>query len=447
MGLLSLLVACSSPAGPNLLVISIDTLRADHLGAYGYDRPTSPNIDKLAMEGQRFTRMISPRGATRPALMTLQTSLPPVLHGVRQNSAIGREGLPTLAGLLTGQDYQTAAILANGGELPWPGFQEQHTVKRLPRDVATTADAITILEQAKPPFYVWVHLMAPHAPYDEHPGEADFRDPAYAGPIDGSSRSLLAGMSGNPAFTEADLDNIRARYDAEVAHADLQVGKLLAALDHTGHRKDTLVVLTADHGEQLGNPQPYLHHFASGYDAVLHVPLILAQPGRIPAGVATETVAIQDLAPTLAALLGVAAPSSWMGRDLRPAFSGGDLPDLAAISEVEGGALVATLNNWAYSRNPRNKGYEFAPIQNYQEAGLAGPPPVLRMPDRKLWQLDQDPSQLQPAESLPAEARLEEELRRFIERTGWPGTIDRVAVPAELQEQLRQLGYVEGSPR
>ena len=446
MGLVSLLIACSSSAGPNLLVISIDTLRADHLGAYGYDRPTSPNIDKLATEGQRFTRMISPRGATRPALMTLQTSLPPVLHGVRQNSALGREGLPTLATLLTGQGYQTAAILANGGELTWPGFAQQITVKRAPRDPATAADAIAILEQARSPFYVWVHLMAPHAPYDEHPGEADFRDPAYAGPIDGSSRSLLAGMSGNPAFTQPDLDIIRARYDAEVAHADVQVGKLLAALDQTGHRQDTLVVLTADHGEQLGDPAPYLYHFASGYDSVLHVPLILWQPGRIPVGVATETVAMQDLAPTLAELLGVSAPASWMGRNLRPAFSGGDLPDLAAISEVEGGVLIATLNEWAYSRNPRDKGYEFAPIQNYQEAGLALLPPRLRMPDRTLWRLDADPAQLHPVEETAVKARLEEELRRFVEKTGWPGTIDRAPVPAELREQLQRLGYVEGSP-
>ena len=425
-------------------MISVDTLRADHLGAYGYARPTSPNIDKLATEGQRFTRVLSPRGATRPALMTVQTSLPPVLHGVRQNSAIGKEGLPTLATLLTSQGYQTAAILANAGEPAWPGFAQQVAIKRAPRDPATTNEAIAILEKAKAPFYVWVHLMAPHAPYDEHPGEADFRDPHYTGPIDGSNRSLLAGMSDAPALTPADLDQIRARYDAEVAHADQQVGRLLAALDHSGHRADTLVVFTADHGEQLGTPAPYLYHFASGYNAVLHVPLILSQPGHIPVGVATETVALQDLAPTIADLLGIPAPTTWMGRSLRPAFSGGDLPDLPAISEVETGALIATRDVWAYSYNPQNKGYEFAPIQNYQEEGLALLPPRLRMPHRSLWRLDRDPTQTTPVEDATVKAQLEEDLRGFIAKTGWPGTMDRAPVPPELREQLQKLGYVEG---
>ncbi len=447
IGLLLLLAGCTRNAGPNLLMISVDTLRADRLGAYGYTRPTSPNIDKLATEGQRFTRMISPRGATRPALMTLQTSLPPVLHGSRQNSALGAEGLPTLATLLTGQGYQTAAILANGGELPWPGFAQQVTIKRAPRDPATADEAIAILEKARAPFYVWVHLMAPHAPYDPHPGEADFRDPGYTGPIDGSNRALLAGMSGNPAFTQADLDQINARYDAEVAHADRQVGRLLAALEQSGQRADTLVVLTADHGEQLGNPAPYLYHFASGYDAVLHVPLVLSQPGRIPVGVATETVALQDLAPTVADLLGVSAPSTWMGRSLRPAFSGGDLPDRAAISEVETGALIATHDIWAYSRNPNNKGFDFAPTQNYREEGLDPTPPLLRMPDRRLWRLDQDPHQTKAAENEAVKARLEAELQTFIRQTGWPGTMDRGVVPAELREQLERLGYSEAGPR
>lgn len=447
IGLLLLLMACTRNAGPNLLMISVDTLRADRLGAYGYTRPTSPNIDKLAMEGQRFTRIISPRGATRPALMTLQTSLPPVLHGSRQNSAIGREDLPTLASILTRQGYQSAAILANGGELPWRGFSQQVVVNRIPRDPATANEAIAILEKARAPFYVWVHLMAPHAPYNPHPGEADFTDPGYTGPIDGSSRSLLAGMSENPAFTKEDLDHINAQYDAEVAHADRQVGRLLAALDQSGHRADTLVVLTADHGEQLADPAPYLYHFASGYDSVLHVPLILSQPGRVPVGVATETGALQDLAPTVAELLGIPVPSTWMGRSLRPAFSGGDLPDLAAISEVETGALIATLDIWAYSRNPRNKGFDFAPAQNYREEGLDTVPPLLRMPDQRLWRLDQDPHQTAAVENEAMKAMLEEALRTFIRQTGWPGIMDRSEIPDELREQLERLGYSEAGPR
>lgn len=285
----------------NLLLVTIDTVRADHLGAYGDRSAETPNLDRLSREGVRFDQAASAVPLTLPSHATILSGLLPPHHGVHDN---GRESFPedreTLATRLSASGFRTGAFigafvldhrfgLARGfddydDEIPRD--PEAPAALEAERPGSAVVDrALAWLDRPKDgrAFFAWVHLYDAHAPYV--PPEP-FRSRHASAP-----------------------------YDGEIASVDFQIGRLLEWLEKSGHRDDTLVAVAADHGESLGDHGEKTHGFFL-YEATLRVPVILRDPGRIPAGSVLRTpVSLADLAPTLLALLG-RGPLAADGRDL-----------------------------------------------------------------------------------------------------------------------------------
>jgi len=352
-----LLAAChtppTKPAGPNLLLITVDTLRADHLGCYGYGRDTTPTLDGLAREGTRFDRAYAQRGSTWPSLASILTAQYPLTHGVRTNGQRLPAAATTLADVLTPRGWHAGAVLTNTGDQDWHGFSEKIEVPNEPQDANATAEALRWI-QAFPtePFFLWVHYVAPHDPY-RPPQEFRRFDPDYTGPATGDAEYTTGAMIQQAEPSDADVAHVVSLYDGEVAWTDSLIRPVLDALSAKGVLDRTLVVATSDHGEELYDHRRYFFHNCSVYEPVLRIPVVMRQPGAIPAGeVVPDIVQSIDLAPTILELLGVPVPSTFEGRSLVPLLRGDALPAQPAFSELEDRVLTVRTPRWRYIFNP-----------------------------------------------------------------------------------------------
>ena len=299
--------ARAAPARRNLLLVSLDTLRADALGCYGAARPTSPTIDaRVAAEGTLFTAAFAPYPQTAGSHMTLLTSLEPCVHDVvGPLSAPLRPDAHTLAEQLRAHGYATAAFTEDGWITAATGFGRGFGVF-----VEDTSAAIAIgqaeetFERGRAwidahrdvPWFVFLHTYQVHDPFTPPPGYRERVAP--------------------------DADDALARYHGEVRYTDELFGRLLAALDAMHVTDDTVVVVTSDHGEHFGE-HGLTGHDNSLYDELLRVPLLVRAPGLVPAGRRIDTpVGLVDLAPTVLDLLGV-PPMRWaQGRSFAGALAG-----------------------------------------------------------------------------------------------------------------------------
>ncbi len=296
---------------PNVLLITLDTTRADYLSSYGFPLPTTPNLDRLARGGVRFSDAITQIPLTGPSHATILTGLYPHQHGAIRNGVPLLEEVPTLAERLKATGYQTAAFLS--------GWTLRRNLSGLARGFDTYDDAMedryrlvntqrfahqvtpAALEWLKAhsggPFFLWVHYFDPHTPYIR-------RDEAHA------------------ALRAADatkLDAMRERnqnYASELRHVDDWIGKIFASLEELDLTSNTLIIVTADHGEAFGE-HGYVGHGRRVYEEILQVPLIASWPGRLPAGKVVDVpVGLVDVAPTVSALLDL--PTIGEGTDLTP---------------------------------------------------------------------------------------------------------------------------------
>ena len=285
-----LLPACAEKKRPpNLILVTVDTLRPDRLGYGGNTRPTSPHIDQLAKEGVAFTNALSVSGWTLPSVATIFTGHYPVDHGATDFHWTLDDSLPTLTSILRANGYDTYGFVSHIMLTPTYGMSEgfahfDFSVLNVghPHEVATaqqlTELALRGMRQVKEPFFLWVHYFDPHFAYLEHE-----KFPFGNGEID--------------------------RYDAEIAHTDYYVDDLLRVFD----RGNTVVVFTGDHGEEFGEHGGQYHYTLHG--EVMRVPLVIKAPGLAPR--ADDRPAEQtDLLPTILALLGIEAPAGLPGRNL-----------------------------------------------------------------------------------------------------------------------------------
>jgi arylsulfatase A-like enzyme len=329
-GWLPLACGSSAESHPNVLLITIDTLRADHLGTYGFGFDVSPQIDALADESVVFERAIAASGKTAPSHAAIMTS------GYTREHSIGHgNGTSTLSDRITLAEafheagYSTAAFVSNilltrrigfdrgfevfDDELESPELNRPDVVERLAPD--TTARAIAWLEaQDERPFFLWVHYQDPHGPYTP-PAEAAARFDIPGAP-DEAELPIRAGNSergGIPPYQAIPglrrVSEYRGRYAGEIFFADEWIGKLLARAGG-GDTRETVVLLTADHGESFGEFGHYFKHTHTTTPDVAHVPLILRAPGLTPER-RDDLVSHVDIAPTLLALAGLpAAPDA-----------------------------------------------------------------------------------------------------------------------------------------
>ncbi len=401
--------------GPaNVLVITLDTLRADRVGSYGHAAARTPVLDALAARGARFAAATTTTPLTLPAHTSLFTGTWPTTHGVRDNTGFYvDDAVTTLAEVLKGRGYRTGGFVgAFVLDARWgiaQGFDHYFDDFDLSEDVGPGLDAIqrpgadvvdaatTWLKQpGTAPFFAWVHLYDAHTP--------------YAAPA---------------AFARQFPDTRDGAYDAEVAYADSQVGRLLAALDADGRLDNTIVVLLADHGEQLGEHREQSHGFFV-YDASVQVPLIIAGPG-VTTRVVPDQVRIIDVMPTVLDLAGIEVPAAVQGASLRPALDG-QRQTLLAFSESW---YPRFHYGWSELRAVRDGRYKF-----------------IQAPRRELYDVAADPGELNnlaPTEAARADT-LERALRALVaQTTRAEASKGPQPVDAAAEQRLRALGYVGSS--
>lgn len=338
---------------PNLLILSIDTLRADHVGSYGYDRPTTPTLDLIAHHGTRFAQAQSVAPWTLPSFASMFTGRYPTRHGAGAEGAlrdIGAEpprllaaGVPTLAEVLLAAGYRTHAVTSNPYLKlgPLRGF-EDYVCKavRADRIGALSRDWITRESTTGGPWALWVHFNDPHEPTIA--GDAYLRQVGYGDAVIGDPHRRDLERWGNreagthlgvqkSASAVGDLLHTKiALYDATIRQVDTEIARILESLQHHQQLRRTLVVVVSDHGEEFLDhvemQEEWRHdprgvwgigHGHSLFREQLHVPLILMGPGVAPDRVIQEQFPLVDLMPTLLGLLQLRAPAGMDGTDRR----------------------------------------------------------------------------------------------------------------------------------
>jgi arylsulfatase A-like enzyme/Tfp pilus assembly protein PilF len=397
--------------GWNVLLVTIDTLRADHVGAYGNQLGLTPTLDRLAREGLRFTHAYAHVPLTLPSHATLMTGMYPFSNGVRDNGSFRLDSAkPTLAGTLKAAGYRTGAFvgafvldarfgLSSGFDvyddrmLGTGGAPE--VVQRPAEQVLAAAERWILGQPSAPsplPFFAWVHLYDPHEP--------------YAPPEPYRSR-----YSTDP-------------YDGEIAYADASLGAFLEQLRTGGALARTLVVVAADHGESLGEHGERTHGLFA-YDATLRVPLMVWAPPALAPDAFDSLARLVDVTPTILDLVGVPAPMPMDGRPLRTVISG---ESVAGPRSSYFEALNANLTrNWA-------------PLKGVIVDRLK----LVDLPIPELYDLAADPGETtniyaaQIGRARPLESILDS--LAHVQTPATPATVD-----ADAQARLRSLGYVVGT--
>jgi len=322
----------SAERGSSVIIISVDTLRADHVSALGYERETTPNIDKLFEKSAVFTNAIVPRPKTTPSMVSMMTGLYPARHGVHRLLQPLRADITTLAEVLKEHDYRTAAFVSNyvliselsGLDQGFDLYDDFVTERELNRDFYERHAEESIglaLEwlraNHREPFFLWIHLQDPHGPYrPPSPYDEKFR----------SSETNEIAPKLIPAYQRlgdlTDANRYIDYYDGEIRYLDKHVGTLIDEISRLNIADDTLVVFTADHGESLGEHRYYFDHGARVYDATVSVPLSLSLPAVMPAARISQQASLIDLFPTVLDLLRIENSYGSDGESLLPVVRG-----------------------------------------------------------------------------------------------------------------------------
>lgn len=489
-----------APHRPNLLLISIETFRADRLRANGYRRRTTPNLDHLAREGVNFRQAIAQAPFTLPSLATVMTGLTPPLHGVRNHPAALSPELTTLAERLEDSGYNTAAMTRHS----WlrrksgfdQGFAEYHNNRfsaGLDARSLSLAAEDWLRAQGGEPFFLWLHFIDPHLPYT--PGypystlwNGNHRDDSQVKHLRSMLRRELetflptpyADLSGGPyldlvlryypdnealldlalrrrprgeiffgkaQYSEQSLQEVRNLYDGTILYTDDNLARILGALDDLDLADDTLVAVVGDHGESLGEHDLYFTHDFSLYDEVLRVPLILRMPGRIPPGTKVDQqVRLTDLAPTLLDLLGIDALEKAEGVSLAPLAVGESLPYLPAFAESAPFRRLFPEQTRIYYEGNLGK-WRMVRTEKWKLILIPNPKGDIY----ELYDLESDPSETTDLyEELPGEVGkllplLEEWLARDPDRNSDRTAEEERALEAldpAARQQLETLGYI-----
>ncbi len=331
---------------PNVILISLDSLRADHVGCYGYDRATTPAIDKLAASGVRFSEAISTSSWTLPTHLTMFTSRYQLSHGVVHDRIALSPAVPTLGEVMKANGYATAGFVSAPYVAPHYGYARGMDVyEDLSAEYGHRREArseiaspklndlvLSWLEKHKADrFFLFVHNFDIHYDYVPPPPYDKMFDPTYTGAIDGTD--FIERGDVNKNMDPRDLAHILALYDGEIRFADDHLARIWGKLDELGLTDDTIVVVLSDHGDEFFEHGNKGHH-RTVYEEVLRVPFVMHWPGKIPAGlVVGEPASLVDLMPTLLDLLDIEGPPGMEGRSLVAAIGGAPLERPAIYAE------------------------------------------------------------------------------------------------------------------
>lgn len=450
-------------AAPNVILISIDTLRSDHLGTYGHVNDTSPRMDALGAEGAVFEECASSTSWTLPAHAAMLTGLSDLVHGCTDTNRTLAASRVTLAERLGAVGYETGGFWSGPYLHPTFGLgqgfdtwvdctsyaainnelaENQGTIEgeevwnRANHDITNPSvlkgATSWLQENGDERFFLFLHLwdchfdFIPPAPYDT------MFDPDYTGTMTG--RNFFTNPDVNAGMDPRDLEHLKALYDGEIRWTDDHIGQLLDALEKQGLAENTLVVLTSDHGTAFFEHGQRAHRNGL-YDELIHVPLIMRFPEAIPAGTRSNTqVRLIDVVPTILDLVGLPHPADVMGRSLRPAF-GGELEESVepAVSEL----YTLGMEQRSYRRRDHKLIMDWANPADVRSFVV---------------DLSNDPGEQSPltSASLPvSQAALADRKVGFDWLTSWqtalPADRSTSEIPEDILRQLQGFGYVGSS--
>ena len=413
--LLTFVIAASAQKKrPDVFLITIDTLRADHVECYGYKRVETPALNRLAADGFRFSQAFTPSPITNPSHVTILTGLLPTHHGVTDFAVPLDAGHATLATLLQNSGYHTAAFIGAAvldSNTLAPGLdhgfdyydnfpREPHTKTRFGRlerrgmDVVERAERWLDVHPAGPHF-VWIHLYDPHDPYEP------------------------------PApYSQTYRDHL---YDGEIAYADSALAHFLSYLDRRGWYRGALIAAVGDHGEALGEHGEDTHGIFL-YDSTIHVPLIIKPPAKglkpvaAHSGVVEAQVRTTDILPTIVDVLGMRAPGGLDGQSLKPAFSPGTIESRPAFGETD----YPLRFGWAPLRSLRSDNSK-----------------LIEAPRPEFYNLNADPGELRNVYE-PWNATVQEFRSRLAEfrAPSSDSAENQAGVSESTRAQLKALGYL-----
>jgi len=455
-----ILISPSRPPLRPIILISIDTLRADHLGCYGYERATSPHMDAVAKEGVLFSQVYAPSPWTLPSHISLLTSLYVYNHQVETENDRLSPAIPTLADILRRNGYYCAAFTGGGFLSTVYGYSRGFDLYRddlggvFKQEGAHQVAQASLewLRQNKDlPFFLFIHTYQPHTPYAcPLPYKTRFLSPqAKWGSLD--LIGYLGGKQGifKPLPTE-EKENIIALYDAEILYTDeVLIGELMTTLKELNLYHRSLIIITSDHGEEF-----YEHgswgHGQDLYDESLRIPLIIKFPevasGRVKGKRIEELVRLIDVLPTVVDFLGLKGEDEILtqvdGRSLLPMIQGKENSLRESLAEVAADVLSSHLPQRTALIFQGNKLIVNQPFKPEAFKFFAYPPPQL--PQVELYDLIQDP---QETENLGAKKpKLVRQSIRHLEdlfRLAKKRDKRKARLTQKLKEQLRALGYIK----
>ncbi len=404
-----------TPAKPalNVVLITIDTLRADHVGCYGYNRIKTPNIDQLAAEGARFERAFAVVPVTLPSHSSMLTGTYPMLSGMHDFSGNKLSPLqPTMASALKQAGYQTGAVVAaavldsrfglnQGFDFYYDHFDfnrlDEANLDEMERPGNEVADVTLdwLGKNTQKKFFLWMHLYDPHFPYNPpEPYRTEY--------------------AGRP-------------YDGEVAFADAQVGRLVRFLKEKGVYQNTLIVLAGDHGESLGEHGEKTHGFFI-YNATMHVPLIIRLPATAGGQTVEDPVSLVDLMPTVLGAVGVEVPAQVQGKSLLTRVRGGNAQAVERERTVYGETFLPRIHfDWSELRGSENLKYHF-----------------IDAPKPELYDVAKDPAEVHNL--LGEKKAVSEEMRAKLvamirDYSAGKELAEKTGLDPALMERLKSLGY------
>ena len=422
---------------PNIVLITIDTLRADHLGCYGYGRKISPSLDRLAAQGLLFENAFCVMPSTIPSHGSIFFGTWPRVHGSTGNHyKFTNQSLSFFPQLLQKAGYSTAAFISRDhltrAIKRVPGFQTVMGAKPFEdkRAETTFTQALDWLRGAKPrQFFIWIHLWEPHQPYDIHPQFLKSIAPGFK--LDFERRHSFFPKD---SYNRESLRKMVDLYDNEVSYVDHQLGLFLENMEKNSYLDNTMIVVTSDHGEtldELVTSQGYgFDHGEFLYDPQLRVPLLVVSPGMKKAGQrVSQVVTLLDLMPTFLQSVGLPVPDTVQGNSLLPFLEG---------KQPETPPQMVFLHRGKYKER-------LQPFLLEEQFGVRERTyKLIYTGDSKTWTLYRNGVEEAPVlDHQEAKIALQQKLQMWMDLTRRLASPTQEKVSEEEIEQLRSLGYVQ----
>lgn len=455
------LVGCGDPPPRPVILLTVDTLRADAVGLFGGQHVETPQMDGIGRDGAIIERTFVPTPRTTQSVGTILTGLHPLTHGADGLGMQLTDDVTSIAEVFRANGYRTAAFVTNINLAPGRGFEQGFDLYSNPENrwkgnsaEDLTSEAIAWLESRNgdEPFFLWIHYLDPHWPYTPPAEFARRADPEFADrDFDITERQERGDVSkgqiiyeARSIMTEREIEHVRRLYAAEVGATDEAIGRLFEALERLELRDEVLLTFTSDHGESLGEHDYWFAHGEYLYEGGLRVPWMVRAPGLVPEGTRIGGVTLlADVAPTVLGLSGLPIPPLVEGRDLSPFLRG-------EAESSPGDPIAVHVGDWRHihPENPRH------PVEGREGRWTAlreGDLKLIRVPmseegfDEELYDLADDPGETRnlvderPDDVARLRERLGAELADFE-----PLVVQDAEAPDEEElDALRSLGYVD----